>query len=90
MEDAGVRRLVFSSSNTVYGTPEKQPIVEDTPQDPPNPYAASKVAAEISIRWQARAERVNATILRVFNAAGGGDLRTAGERHQGWPPRPPG
>ena len=73
MENAGVRRLVFSSSNTVYGIPEKQPITEDEPADPPHPYAASKVAAEIAIRWQARAERVNATILRVFNAAGGGD-----------------
>jgi nucleoside-diphosphate-sugar epimerase len=73
MEEAGVGRLVYASSNTVYGTPRTQPITEDCPDDPPHPYAASKAAAEAAIRWQARSGKLSAVVLRLFNAAGGRD-----------------
>jgi UDP-glucose 4-epimerase len=73
MAAAGARRLVFASTAAAYGTPEQQPMNEELPDNPPNPYAASKVAAEAAIGWQARAFDLSATVLRIFNAAGGRD-----------------
>jgi UDP-glucose-4-epimerase GalE len=73
MAEADVHRLVFASTAAAYGTPEQQPMNEELPDNPPNPYAASKVAAEDAIGWQARAVDLSATVLRIFNAAGGRD-----------------
>jgi UDP-glucose 4-epimerase len=67
------RRLVFVSTASVYGTPSEQPITEDCPRRPANPYAASKAAAEDAVAWTALAGRIGAATLRLFNAAGGGD-----------------
>jgi UDP-glucose 4-epimerase len=66
-------RLVFVSTGSVYGAPAAQPIGEDCPRAPGNPYAASKAAAEDAVAWTARSGRLGAATLRVFNAAGGGD-----------------
>ena len=77
MAEADVHRLVFASTAAAYGTPEQQPMNEDLPDNPPNPYAASKVAAEAAIGWQARAVDLTATVLRIFNAAGGHDPDSA-------------
>ncbi|WP_283775744.1 NAD-dependent epimerase/dehydratase family protein [Rhizomonospora bruguierae] len=63
-------RLVLTSTGAVYGTPAQQPISEDAPLAPINPYAASKVAAEQVIAAQAATGLVGATSLRIFNAAG--------------------
>ena len=73
METAGVTRLVFASTASIYGTPERQPMGEDLPDNPPHPYAASKAAAEAAIEWQTRSDRLGAVVLRQFNAAGGAD-----------------
>jgi nucleoside-diphosphate-sugar epimerase len=62
-----VRHVVFASTASVYGTPSRQPMSEDLPDDPRNPYAASKLAAELAVRSQGR---LAATVLRLFNAAG--------------------
>lgn len=69
----GVRRFVFASTAAVYGAPEQQPMSEALPLDPPHPYAASKVAAEQTIEWQARTGEVGAVVLRLFNVAGASD-----------------
>jgi UDP-glucose 4-epimerase len=66
-------RVVFASTASVYGTPASQPIPETSPPDPRNPYAASKLAAEEILRWQAATGRITATTLRIFNAAGAMD-----------------
>jgi UDP-glucose 4-epimerase len=66
-------RFVFASSASAYGTPISQPITEDCPLNPLNPYAASKAAAESALGWAASASRVSATTLRVFNLAGAVD-----------------
>ena len=42
MTDAGCRKIVFSSACAIYGEPATVPIHEDTPQEPVNPYGASK------------------------------------------------
>lgn len=72
----GVRRFVLASTAAVYGSPEHQPMSEALPLDPPHPYAASKVAAEQAIEWQARAGEVGAVVLRLFNVAGDSDPDT--------------
>ena len=73
MADSGVSGLVFASTAAVYGTPAVQPMTEELPDAPPHPYAASKLAAEQAIGWQARTGALRATVLRLFNLAGGDD-----------------
>jgi UDP-glucose 4-epimerase len=79
MRDAEVPRLVFSSTAAVYGEPAKQPIEEDDPTIPTNPYGESKLAFERALRWYGTAYGLSATSLRYFNAAGATSER--GERH---------
>src|SRR5262245_9754754 len=47
----GVKKLVFSSTAAVYGSPEKMPITEEATQDPTNPYGESKLAFEKMLSW---------------------------------------
>jgi UDP-glucose 4-epimerase len=79
MRDAGVLRMVFSSTAAVYGEPTKQPIEEDDPTTPTNPYGESKLAFEGALRWYGAAYGISSTSLRYFNAAGATSER--GERH---------
>ena len=80
MRDAGVRRLVFSSTCAVYGQPDEVPISEDAPTRPANAYGASKLAVDLMIGGEARAHGLGAMSLRYFNVAGAcGDL---GEDHE--------
>lgn len=67
---AGAPRLVAASTVSVYGVPVRQPITEDTPTDPKNPYAASKIAAEQAIGWAAATGAIGAVTLRLANVAG--------------------
>ncbi|GGM52232.1 UDP-glucose 4-epimerase [Longimycelium tulufanense] len=69
-DQVGPARLVLASTASVYGSPARQPITEDTLPDPNNPYAASKLAAEQAVAWQTRAGRLGAVTLRLFNVAG--------------------
>lgn len=66
-------RMVFVSTASVYGTPSDQPITEDCPRNPANPYAATKAAAEDAVGWTVSAGQIGAATLRIFNAAGGDD-----------------
>ncbi|WP_375504786.1 UDP-glucose 4-epimerase GalE [uncultured Jatrophihabitans sp.] len=80
----GVPRIVFSSSAATYGHSDQQPIREDTPARPGNPYGASKLAIDLALADYARAYGLAATSLRYFNVAGAlidaaGD--SYGERH---------
>jgi UDP-glucose 4-epimerase len=79
MRGAGVGLLVFSSSAAVYGEPGKQPIEEDDPPAPTNPYGETKLALERAIGWYGRAFGLRGVSLRYFNAAGASARR--GERH---------
>ena len=79
MRDAGVRRLVFSSTAAVYGEPERVPITEDAPTKPTNPYGASKLAVDHAIGFECEATGLGAVSLRYFNVAGAS--RGFGERH---------
>jgi UDP-glucose 4-epimerase len=66
-------RLVFASTGAVYGTPERQPISEAQEPAPGSPYAASKLAAETAIGYQAALGPISAVTLRTFNVAGAAD-----------------
>jgi UDP-glucose-4-epimerase GalE len=81
MTAAGVRRMVFSSTCAVYGLPVRVPIDEDHPQDPINPYGATKRAFERALIDYARAGRLRAVALRYFNAAGCHPDGSLGEDH---------
>lgn len=70
--DAGVRRVVFTSSGTVYGDQAEQPIVETARPHPVNPYAVSKLAAEHYVRAIGDLYRIETVVLRIFNAYGPG------------------
>lgn len=78
MASVGVRRLVFSSSAGVYGTPPVERVTEDTATAPESPYGESKLIGEWLIRDQVRATAASdapltATSLRYFNVVGSGD-----------------
>jgi UDP-glucose 4-epimerase len=70
MRDAGVKRVVFSSSGAVYGEQQTQPLREDLPPDPRSPYAVSKLAAEYYVRTTGILWKIETVSLRIFNAYG--------------------
>ena len=70
LREAGVRRLVFSSTAAVYGTPASVPIREDAVHAPINPYGETKRAFEGALRWYAGAYGLRSVSLRYFNVAG--------------------
>jgi UDP-glucose-4-epimerase GalE len=82
MGEAGVARMIFSSTCATYGNPVRIPIDEDHPQDPINPYGASKRAYERALLDHARAGMVRAVALRYFNAAGCHPDGSLGEDHR--------
>ena len=80
--EVGVRRFVFSSTCAVYGQPVRVPLDEDHPQEPINPYGATKRAFERALLDHARAGLLRAVCLRYFNAAGCHPDGTLGEDHR--------
>ena len=72
MADAGVARIVFSSSAAVYGTPDVDLVTESTPKNPQSPYGESKLIGEWLLADQDRAAGLAHTALRYFNVVGSG------------------
>ena len=70
MVNAGVNRLVFSSTAAVYGEPVSVPITEDAPRVPVNAYGASKWSFEQMLPWYAAAYGLRHISFRYFNACG--------------------
>jgi UDP-glucose 4-epimerase len=70
MREAGVPRLVFSSTAATYGDPQSDPITEDEPTTPVNAYGNSKLAVDRMIGDESRAHGLAAASLRYFNVAG--------------------
>ncbi len=77
----GIERFVFSSTAATFGTPEKMPITEETPQLPINPYGATKLAVERALSDYAVAYGWGYAALRYFNASGAAADGTIGEDH---------
>jgi UDP-glucose 4-epimerase len=68
--EAGVRRLVFSSSAAVYGEPRYVPMDERHPTEPENYYGFTKLEIERILGWYDRLKGLRYAALRYFNAAG--------------------
>ena len=85
MEEANVKKLVFSSSATVYGDPEVLPLTEDMPLSATNPYGRSKLIIEEMLRDLPAADKLNNSspwgiaLLRYFNPVGAHESGTIGE-----------
>jgi UDP-glucose 4-epimerase len=69
--DEGVRRVVYSSSSSVYGTRRELPVTEDQPPDPLSPYGVAKLAAErYCVSFSRVYESFEAVVVRYFNVFG--------------------
>ncbi len=79
--DAGVGKLIFSSSCAVYGIPATVPIPEDAVREPVNPYGATKLFFEHALAAYDRAYGLRSATLRYFNAAGADESGEIGELH---------
>lgn len=79
--EAGVMRVVMSSSCATYGSPRSLPITEATPQRPINPYGWTKLICEQMLADHARAYGMSYVALRYFNAAGADPDGDLCERH---------
>jgi UDP-glucose 4-epimerase len=67
---AGVKHILFSSTAATYGIPQRVPIDEEDPQEPINPYGASKLMTERMLSDSSAAYGFNYGALRYFNVAG--------------------
>lgn len=86
MDRAGVKRLVFSSSATVYGDPASVPIREDFPLSTTNPYGATKLHIEDMLRdLQVSDAKWQIALLRYFNPVGAHESGAIGEDPSGIP-----
>lgn len=86
MEAAGISRLVFSSSATVYGDPEALPVPETTPLSYENPYGFTKLVSEQILTQAAHANPAwRFGVLRYFNPTGAHSSGLIGEDPMGMP-----
>jgi UDP-glucose 4-epimerase len=86
MRESGVRRIVFSSSATVYGQSASMPLREDAPLAPANPYGRTKLVVEQILADVAASEPGwKAVLLRYFNPVGAHESGTIGEDPGGVP-----
>ncbi len=78
---ANVKKIVFSSTAAVYGTPATTPITEEMPFSPESPYGETKVMVEKVLRWYDRCVGLRSVCLRYFNACGAEPKAGLGEEH---------
>lgn len=72
MRDAGIRRVVLTSSGAIYGQQPRQPVRETDVPRPDSPYAVSKWAAEQYVHTIGQLWGIETVALRIFNAYGPG------------------
>ncbi len=81
MRQAGVKKIIFSSTAAVYGVPQHPLMREDHPLEPVNPYGATKLACERMLAAAHAEWGLDYVVLRYFNAAGSDPDGKIGERH---------
>ena len=81
MEAASIKNFVFSSTCATYGVPIEVPIAEDHPQNPINPYGATKLMVERILTDFDAAYKLKSVRFRYFNAAGADPSGSLGEDH---------
>lgn len=82
MLEAGVKKIVFSSTAATYGEPEYIPIDEKHPQNPINPYGQTKLMIEKIMDDYDKAYGLKSVRLRYFNVAGADSQGRVGEWHE--------
>jgi UDP-glucose 4-epimerase len=83
LQEVGIGRFIFSSTAAVYGEPEVIPVREDTPQQPINPYGASKMMSERLLADLAQADPgFRYVALRYFNVAGADSRSRIGQAYR--------
>ncbi|MBD7967463.1 UDP-glucose 4-epimerase GalE [Paenibacillus gallinarum] len=82
MNNAGVSKIVFSSTAATYGEPEKVPIEETDRTEPTNVYGETKLMMERMMSWFDKVLGIKYVSLRYFNAAGAHKDGKIGEDHQ--------
>ncbi len=82
MDQANVRKIVFSSTAATYGEPEKVPIEESDPTRPTNVYGETKLTMERMMAWFDQVLGIKYVSLRYFNAAGAHESGNIGEDHR--------
>lgn len=82
MKDAGVSKIVFSSTAATYGEPEKVPIEEGDRTEPTNVYGETKLMMERMMSWFDKVLGIKYVSLRYFNAAGAHESGKIGEDHR--------
>jgi UDP-glucose 4-epimerase len=70
MREAGIKRIIFSSTAALFGNPEFTPINEAHPTNPINAYGRSKLMFEQMLEWYGKVHNLTYVCLRYFNAAG--------------------
>ena len=86
MQEKGCNKIVFSSSATVYGSPESLPIKEDFPLSTTNPYGTTKLMNEQILKDVVVANpEFSVVILRYFNPIGAHESGKIGENPNGIP-----
>lgn len=86
MDRVGCKKIVFSSSATVYGEPKYLPYDEAHPLNPANTYGRTKLMAEqVMSDWQGATEGASAALLRYFNPVGAHPSGEIGEDPNGVP-----
>ena len=86
MNECGVKKIVFSSSATVYGSPKSLPIKEDFPLSTTNPYGTTKLVIEGILRDLYKSDNEwSIAILRYFNPIGAHKSGLIGENPNGIP-----
>ena len=86
MKEWGTKKIIFSSSATVYGQPKQLPINETHPLNPTNPYGMTKLVCENLIKAACATDDIDAAIiLRYFNPVGAHPSGIIGERPKGAP-----
>jgi UDP-glucose 4-epimerase len=85
-EEFDVPNFVFSSSCTVYGSPDQIPVTEETPQKPAeSPYGATKQMGEVIVNSSVKSNNIQAILLRYFNPVGAHPSTLIGEIPLGKP-----
>ena len=86
MKKHGCKKIIFSSSATVYGMPEKVPVDETFPLSAINPYGETKLTIEDMLRAVCNADKdFSAALLRYFNPIGANECGKIGEDPNGIP-----
>ncbi len=86
VQEFDVKHFVFSSSCTVYGTPDALPVTEQSPiKKAESPYGATKQMGEEILQWEAKKNNANYILLRYFNPVGAHPSIAIGELPLGKP-----